>query len=77
MQVIGTLRLEYEYDFLNLVRMLSIIMSHTNLVPRASFTYWSTTGRRDGSGDLTGLKFESCTRTQSLTRSPVVRSEVR
>ena len=28
-QVIGTLRLEYEYDFLNLVRMLSIIIRGT------------------------------------------------
>ena len=30
--------------------------------------YWSATGRSDGSRNVTGLKFENRTRTQSLTR---------
>ena len=30
--------IEYEYNFSNLVRILEMIVSHTNLVPRTSFS---------------------------------------
>ena len=33
--------------------------------------YWTATGRSIVSGDVTSLKLESCSRTQSRTRSPI------
>ena len=56
--IIATFRSEYEYDFSNL----------TGLTP----IYWSATERSEGSGNETDLKFESRTRSQCRTRTPIV-----
>ncbi len=46
---IATFRLEYEYDFLNIVFVFLIIKFHTKLVN------WSATGSSERSGHVTGL----------------------
>ena len=56
--------IEYEYDCLHLELMLSIITFHTNLIPSLLFN-WPAIGRGEGSGNVTGLKFESHSRTRS------------
>ena len=53
-QIIATFRseykIEYEYDFPNLVRRVFITTSNTNLVPRASFS----TGQQHGGARALG-----------------------
>ena len=67
---LGTFRSEYEYevqykyDFSNLVRMLLIMISHTNLVPRSPFSASQQQGESTVLANVIGLKFESRTRIQ-------------
>ena len=61
--------IESEYDFSNLVLLLSIITFYTNLI--TIIFNWSATGRNESSENVTGLKFESRTRSRSHTRTPI------
>ena len=63
-------RLDYEYDFSILVFRLHFIMSHTHFIHEL-LSLPKTNMKNKGSGNVTGLKFENRTRTQSRTRSPI------
>ena len=71
--ILGTFRLdyeydiEYEYDFSILVFRLHISSHELQFLPK-------TNVKNKGSGNVTGLKLKTHTRTQSRTRSPIWRS---
>ena len=61
--------IEYEYDFSILVQS----SHYHNTYPCHPFNYSlpSTNMKNEDSGNVTGLKFENCTRTQFPTRSQI------
>ena len=74
-KLIGSFRIDYKYEMedefdfsnLQLVSLVSIITCHTNVFSRVSLSAGKqrVTGRSESSKDVTDLKFESRTRTQS------------
>ena len=62
--------IEYEYDFSTLVFRLHIITTHTNS-SHELLSLPKNNMKKEGSGIVTGLKFESRTRTQPRTRSQI------
>ena len=63
---------EYEYDFSILV--LRLRFKYSQYIPKSTHEPLSLPKinmKKEGSGNVTGLKFESRTRTQSRTRSPI------
>ena len=76
-ETLGSFRLEYEYeieyeyDFSILVCGLQIIKTHTYFNPWLLLSLPKINMKNEGSGKVSGLKFENRTRTQSRTRSPI------
>ena len=62
--------IEHEYDFSILVFRFHIITTHT-VSSHELLSLPKTNMKEEGSGNVTGVKFESRTRTQSRTRSPI------
>ena len=61
--IIGTFRSENEYDFSNPGYNAFALDCHILLQTESLLFNWSPTGRNEGSKNVTGLKFESRTRT--------------
>ena len=62
---------EYENNFSTLLFRLHIITAHTHFITHELPCLPETSMKSEGSGNVTGLKFENRTRTQSRTRSPI------
>ena len=65
--VVGSFRLDYEYE-------IEYEFALSQQIPNSSHEPLSlpkTNMKKEGSGNVTGLKFESRTRTQSRARSPI------
>ena len=74
--ILGDFRFEYEYeidyenDFSILVCRLHIV-THIPISSNELPSLPKTSMKSEGSGNVTGLKFKTRTRTQSRTRSPI------
>ena len=71
LSIIGDFRFEYEcevdyeYNFSNQERILKITTQHTNIVHKAFMFTDQQQGEATATGNVTGLKFESRTRTHT------------